>query len=222
MAEFALGLLEGREHEAVARRIAADPLLATDLRRWQLRLAGLDAGFADQTPPPGVLSQLERRLFAPSRATEGGWWNNLPLWRGLATAGFLVAAVAVGFNLMQPRIDADQLATQLVAALAAQEGSGIEFVALYDPEAGTVRIRAMSGTVAPDRDLELWYIEGDEAPVSMGVVPIDGRAEIVLGPEARTRIGEGVVLAVTLEQKGGSPTGAPGGPVVAAGSATPI
>ena len=74
----------------------------------------------------------------------------------------------------------------------------------------------------PDKDYELWYIEGDDPAVSMGVIPVDQRIEIPLDAGARAKFGEGTVLAVTLEQKGGSPTGVAQGPIVAVGAATPI
>ena len=223
VAEFAAGLLVGREQEDAARRIAASPTLQAELRFWRQGLGGLDSEFSEEAPPPSALGRIEQALFGPAQSgSAGGWWNSLVVWRGLATAGFAAAVVAIGFNLMQPRVDPEAFATQLVAALAAQEGSGIEFVALYDPSAGTVRITALSGSVAADRDLELWYIAGDEPAVSMGVVPVDQRAEIALAPEARERFDAGLVLAVTLEQKGGSPTGVAQGPIVAVGAATPI
>jgi anti-sigma-K factor RskA len=220
--EFALGLLDAAEHRRMAARIAADPALRAELRLWQNRLSGLDSRFAEEVAPAGLLPKLESRLFG-SPAAAGGWWDSLALWRSLAAGGIAVAAVAVGFNMMQPRpIDPEEFATQLVAALEAQEGSGVEFVALYDPGTGHVRLTALSGEVAPDRDLELWYIKDDEPAVSMGVLPVDGRTEIVLAPEAKAKFDEGIVLALTLEQKGGSPTGVAQGPIVAVGSATPI
>ncbi len=222
--EFALGLLDAAEHARLARRIAADPVLRAELRLWQSRLASLDDGFAEQFPPAGVFERIESRLFGASRpAAPTGWWDSLNLWRGLATGATAVAVLAIGFNLMQPaRIDPEEFATQLVAALQSQEGSGIEFVALYDAASGTVRLTSLAGEVAPDRDLELWYIRDDEPAVSMGVVPLDQRTEIDLAPDAQAKFGEGIILALTLEQKGGSPTGVAQGPIVAVGAATPI
>jgi anti-sigma-K factor RskA len=56
----------------------------------------------------------------------------------------------------------------------------------------------------------------------MGVVRVDQRLAITLGPRQRQVIGNGTVFAVTLEPEGGSPSGKPTGPVVAKGTATPI
>ena len=56
----------------------------------------------------------------------------------------------------------------------------------------------------------------------MGVIPVNARLEIPLDAEAKASIGPGTVLAVTLEQTGGSPTGVAQGPIVALGPATAI
>ena len=85
-----------------------------------------------------------------------------------------------------------------------------------------MRLLGLSGEAVPDKDFELWYIKGDEPAVSMGVIPVDARTEIALDPEARAKFDEGTILAVTLEQKGGSPTGVAQGPIVSVGAATRI
>jgi anti-sigma-K factor RskA len=51
----------------------------------------------------------------------------------------------------------------------------------------------------------------------MGVIPPGPSAHIEVSPEARRKFATGAVLAVSLEPTGGSPTGQPTGPVVAAG-----
>lgn len=222
VAEYALDLLEGSERAALARRIATEPALAADLKFWRHRLAMMDPEFAEVAAPGTVLARVEARLFGSTPASAGGWWNSLALWRGLAGAAAAVAVIAIGFNIMQPRFDAQTAATQLVAALQAQEGSGVEFVAFYDTGTQTVRLLGLQGAAVPDKDYELWYIRGDEPAVSMGVIPVDQRTEIPLDTAARAKISEGTILAVTLEQKGGSPTGVAQGPIVAVGKATPI
>ena len=222
VAEYALGLLEGGERAALARRLATEPALASDLRLWRSRLATLDNEFAEVAAPAGVLPRVESRLFASATERSGGWWNSLALWRGLTAAAAAVAVVAVGVNLMQPRVDPNVLATQLVAAIQAQEGSGIEFVALYDQASGEVRITSLRGDAVPNKDFELWYIKGEQPAVSMGVIPVNERMEIPLDAAAKANIEPGTIFAVTLEQKGGSPTGQAQGPIVAVGTATPI
>jgi len=220
VAEYALGLLGEAERVAVARRLAAEPALAADLRLWRIRLATLDSEFAEVAPPAHLLQRIEQRLHG--RAARTSLWDSLAMWRSLAGIAAAVAVVAVGFNVMTPRVDPDALAVQLVAALQSQEGSGVEFVAVYDQYRGEVRITSLQGSAVPEKDYELWYIKGDEPAVSMGVIPVNQRFEIPLDAEAKAKLEAGTVLAVTLEQKGGSPTGVAQGPIVAVGAATPI
>jgi anti-sigma-K factor RskA len=220
VAEYALGLLEGSERAMMAHRIASEPALAREMVLWRERLSTLDHEFTEAQAPASAFTRIERRLFG--EAVRNGWWNSLAVWRGFAGAAAAIAVVAVGFNVLTPRPDATALATQLVAALQANEGSGVEFVAFYDQQSGAVRITSLSGQALADKDYELWYIKGDAPAVSMGVLPIDQRREIPLDAAAKAGIEAGTTLAVTLEQKGGSPTGVAQGPIVAVGKILPI
>jgi anti-sigma-K factor RskA len=65
--------------------------------------------------------------------------------------------------------------------------------------------------------LELWLIEGDAAPVSLGVLPEAPQARVPLDRALAARIAAGALLAISDEPEGGSPTGAPTGAVLAAG-----
>jgi anti-sigma-K factor RskA len=221
VAEYVLGLLAADEHVRIGRMIEADPALHAELHFWQSRFTALDADYAEVTPPARLLAAIEARAFGTDPRPRS-LWDNLVLWRGIAAGALAVAVAAIGFNLMQPGFDADQMAVQLVAALEAQEGSGVEFVAIYDQARGQVRITSLMGQAVPEKDFELWYINGDAPAVSMGVVPVNARLEIVLDAADRANIGPGTVLAVTLEQTGGSPTGTAQGPIVAVGPAVAI
>lgn len=222
VAEYVLGLLSASEHERIGRLIENDPALRAERDFWVSRFAALNAEYEETPVPAHLYAAIEARAFGDvvrAGRPAVSFWENLIVWRGIAAGAVAVAVAAVGFNLMQPRFDADQMAVQLVAALQSHEGSGIEFVALYDEGSGQVRITSLKGAAIPDKDFELWYINGDQPAVSMGVIPVNERREIAVDP---TVIAPGTVLAVTLEQTGGSPTGVAQGPIVAVGSATPI
>ena len=221
VAEYVLGLLSASEHERVGRLIENDQNLRAERDFWVSRFAALNAEYEETPVPAHLYAAIEARAFGDVVRVGRSlpWWESLMVWRGIAAGALAVAVAAVGFNLMQPRFDANTMAVQLVAALQAHEGSGIEFVALYDEGSGQVRITSLKGAAVPDKDFELWYINGDQPAVSMGVIPVNERREITVDPAV---IGPGTVLAVTLEQPGGSPTGVAQGPIVAVGSATPI
>ncbi|SEP67999.1 Anti-sigma-K factor RskA [Devosia sp. YR412] len=217
VAEYVLGLLSSSEHARVGSLIDNDQGLRAERDFWLSRFSSLNDEFVE-TPVPGhIYSAIAKRVFGEQRTS---FWENLMVWRGIAAGALAVAVAAVGFNLAQPAPDSGALATQLVAALEG-EGSNVKFVALYDGT-GNVRLTALSGDDLPGQDYELWAIQGDNAPVSMGVIPVSERSAITLSPEVMQGWGEGSVLAISIEPDGGSPTGAPTGPVVATGVATPI
>jgi anti-sigma-K factor RskA len=203
--------------------IENDQALRAERDFWVSRFAALNAEYEEVPVPEHILQAIEARAFGDhiARPTTS-LWDSLLLWRGIAAGALAVAVVAVGVNLAQPRFNADQMAVQLVAALQAQEGSGIEFLAVYDQAQGEVRITSLEGAAVPDKDFELWYINGDQPAVSMGVIPVNQRLEISLDPSTQAHIGPGTVLAVTLEQTGGSPTGQAQGPIVSVGSAVAL
>lgn len=218
-AEYALGVLPDAERQAVRARLKSEPALRSELSFWRRRLASLDNEFTETSAPAAVWSRIEQRLFTGQ--AKAGWWNSLVLWRTVAAGALAVAAVAVAINPTTPRPDPKAFAAELVAALTA-EGSNVSFVALYSSTSGELRLTPLSGEQPSDKDFELWAIEGTNAPRSMGVVAVNARNDVKIAPDILVDFGEGTTLAVTLEQKGGSPTGAPQGTLVAAGKATQI
>lgn len=218
VAEYVLGLLDPAEQAQMRARLAVEPLLRAELRLWRTRLSSLDDNFAETPAPAAVLDRVEARLFPASLPARRGFWQSLALWRGLAAACLVVAVVAVGYDVLAPR---GLTGPELVAALEAQ-GSDVKVVAFYDAAAGTVRLAPLSGQPVPGKDYELWAIKGKNAPVSMGVIPVNATTTIKLSPSLQQGFDAGTVLALTLEQPGGSPTGVAQGPLVASGAATRI
>lgn len=222
VAEYVLGLLSTSEHTRVGRQIEADAGLRAERDFWVSRFAALNAEY-EETPVPGhIYAAIEARAFGDvvRERPMARLWDSLMLWRGLTAGALAIAIAAIGFSVLQPASDVSSLTTQLVAALE-EEGSPVKFVALYDGS-GNVRLTALSGDAVPDRDFELWAIQGGNDPISMGVIPVDQRVAVDIAPEVMAGWGEGSVLAITLEQKGGSPDGNPHGPIVAKGAVTKI
>lgn len=221
VAEFVLGLLDTAEQQRVGRLIEADPALTREKLFWEQRLSALDVAFAEAKPPATVYGQIERRLFGATVSANPFHivWDSLLLWRGLAAGALAVAVVAIGMNLSQAPADPASQPGSLVALLS-EEGSNVKFVALYDRETQSVKLTSLSGDAVADRDFELWAIQGGNKPVSLGVIPLNTPTAVSISADVLANWGEGSVLAVTLEPKGGSPSGDPTGPIVAKGAVT--
>lgn len=217
-AEYVVGVLPSDERQAVSRRIENEDAFARLVDRWEVHLAPMAEAYQPVEPPETVKPAIDRRLFAspaPGASTSaGGLWASLAFWRGLAVAAIAAFAVYVALPFVRP--PAEQPEMRLIASLAA-DASDVRYLAMYDAAHRQVSLSHVSGERAAGRDFELWMIEGQNPPVSMGVIPSGATVHIVITPEIQEKLASGAVLAISLEPTGGSPTGQPTGPVVAAG-----
>ena len=101
--------------------------------------------------------------------------------------------------------------------LSGEASATINLLAQYDADRGVLKFTPVAASQPEARSLELWLIEGNNPAISLGVLPQSGEGEIVVAPALRSKIGEGVTLAVSVEPPGGSPTGTATAPVVSAG-----
>lgn len=88
--------------------------------------------------------------------------------------------------------------------------------ATYDEATGRLFVEREAGAAASGRDLELWLIARDDAPVSLGVLPDEERGVLPVPDTLRDRFA-GSAIAISDEPEGGSPTGAPTGDILAVG-----
>ncbi|WP_303808498.1 anti-sigma factor domain-containing protein [Sandarakinorhabdus limnophila] len=203
--DHALGGGSRAERKAAELRLLSDPEVRAAVERWQTLLAPLDDVTPGVAPPPSVLAAIAAEVEPQPRRAAA-----LP---AVAVAALVQpGAVAPGV----PATVADGPA--LVATLADADGKPL-IAAAFDPANGQVRLapvsasdKATGGTVP-----ELWVIEGKNPPRSLGVIDIAvGRSQTI--PRDRLAgLKPGVILAISIEPTGGSPTGAPTGPVIATG-----
>lgn len=215
-AEYVLGVLPATERQTASRRIDTEAVFARMVDGWEVHLSPIGAAYPEIEPPASVKVAVDRRLFeSPTTApvqTRSGLWSSLAFWRGLATAAIAALAIYIAVPYINPPVEQPRL----VASLAA-EGSDVKYLAVYDAAHHEVSLSHVSGERASGKDFELWMIEGKNAPVSMGVIPAGATTRLTISPVVQQKLAQGAVLAVSLEPAGGSPTGQPTGPVVAAG-----
>ncbi|QDZ09168.1 anti-sigma factor [Sphingomonas panacisoli] len=209
-AELAIGLLEGEERAAALRRVLADPAFAREVESWRNRLAGLFDDYREVAAPDAVAV----RLAAPVETSRPR-----SAWPILALATALAAAVAL-FVVVRPGpaplpIPVVQPHRMMVASLMMTDKS-TSVAALVDMTTGEMSIP--DADMAPDgKSAELWMIGDDGVPKAMGLLAAQGASRMTLTSDQRRQLAAGVTLAVSVEPIGGSPTGKPTGPVVAAG-----
>lgn len=212
-AEYALGTLSPRARRHLAGIARRNATVGEALHGWELRLAALGNAVPPVNPSPrvwtGIVSRLGFAAVSPDR--DAPWWSSLKLWRGLAIAS-TVAMLALGVVHFNAHIEPS--GPSLVVVLAGPDARPA-LIATAAPGERTLTFKAMGPLqVASDRSLELWALPTGAAPRSLGLLPPGGSGRLVLPAAALEAIS---ALAVSLEPAGGSPTGAPTGPVLYSG-----
>jgi anti-sigma-K factor RskA len=220
-AEYVLGVLAAQERREVARRLEQEPALASEVAFWEERLGGLADTVAPVAPPQTAWSRIEAAIGAPT-ATPGAAsvWQSLAFWRsfGIASATLAAASIAaLAYIGLVPSARAP-----LMATLGGSAGQPNFVAAVTATGNGLVVVPAALLTNDP-RAFELWLIPaGETRPRSLGLVQPGQPIRLNIPPDLAGRLTRDATLAVSLEPPGGSPTGAPTGPVIASGKLTSL
>lgn len=195
-AEYVLGTLPLADRAAVETRIRRDAHFALAVTAWENRLAALNDSYHD-APAPDLFPKIEARLFGvPARKPSfwKGWFAGVAVATSLGLALFIYLPGPAFVPLTSLAADDTELRYDV-----ALRGDTLRISRVAGPQAAAGQVH------------EVWLIVGNAAPVSLGLV--EGTETTLTG----TGLSAGMVLAVSLEPQGGSPTGAPTGPVLVTG-----
>ena len=213
-AQYVLGTLRGRARERFERLARSDAALGDAVRQWEERLVPLAEALPPVRPPRRVWQAILRRIRGSGARARSALWSSLGLWRGLALAG-LAAAFVLAVALFTPAPERPE--GTLVVVLAAQDAKPA-LVASADRTGRVLTVKAIAPVeLAADRALELWALPDRGNPRSLGLVAATGVVRLALPAPADEALQSVPALAVSLEPRGGSPTGQPTGPVLYTG-----
>jgi len=220
-ADYVAGTLRGPARRRFESLLSAHPLMRAAVRDWQARLMPLTVAIEPEKPPPAVWARIEARIggsavaaAARSEPAPSNWWGQLAFWRGLSA----VAAMAViGLSVLLTSPGPAQPPVVVVLSATGTAAGGVvpaSFVASISSDGRAMVTKPLVNVnLEAGRALELWAVPGEGAPRSLGLISASGTTIVKRG-----RVLENTTaLAVSLEPAGGSPTGAPTGPVLWAG-----
>jgi len=227
-AEYVLGTLPSAERAAIALRSRHDKPLAAAIEAWERRFAPLAETVAAREAPGHVWARIEQRLDgmgqddmgqgpAAAIARLAGAERRMRRWRATAIAASALAASLVLFvgvrELSRPASE------KALVAVLQKDAQSPAFLVSVDLEKKLLTIRAVAAPPQPGKSYELWLVHDElKAPRSLGL--IGGGPFTVIHPKLAAYAPQTIkqaTLAVSLEPEGGSPTGAPTGPVLYAG-----
>lgn len=217
-AEYALGLLGGAERAEAHALATSDPEFRAEVDGWTARLSPMLDEVEPAAPP--------ERLWRMIEAATGGVGDNVValrrrvnLWRGVS-AGMTALAATLAVVLLQPTPQAPvQNSAAPMVAMVSDEDKTMTVVANWDPDDRQL-VLAMAGDMPedPGKAHELWVIPEGGAPRSLGTMADRRMSRMELAETLAELLRKGATIAISVEPPGGSPTGAPTGPVIASGT----
>jgi len=209
-AQYVLGTLRGRARRRFERVCARNAKALDAVRQWEDRLVDLLAGVVPVAPSAVVWDQIKFRVRRDRALRPKRVFATFGNWRFALAAG--IAALAIAFGLWT---GFGPTTAQPLASFWNQEQGQ-----LWNIEAPRNRVElriAAAENLQLDaaRAYELWALPADgAAPVSLGLMPKSGRITLELNDAQRMALSRSRKIAISLEPPGGSPTGAPTGPVL--------
>lgn len=211
--EYLLGTLRGPARRRFERTLRHEPLVALRHQYWQQLFALRYANGIAVQPSASVWRRLSRELELQRYRTP--WFRRIGIWQIWAGAATAALMLALSFNILQPRFAPEF--TEI--AQLSGEDKNVIVTASFSDNGKQLALRAGRPIVAgPNQSYELWLLpESGEAPISLAVLgQLD--SQFTLPTAYAQRILSGAKFAVSVEPAGGSPTGAPTGPVILVGA----
>lgn len=207
-AEYVLGTLRGQARRRFEKWRANTPGVEERCRFWEANLMRLAKGLRPIRPPPHVWQGIRARLNLSRRDQKR---------RGRPWAIAASLLLVVGLSAVLYWRSTEQGRLTAVAMISAPTGAELWEVDVYRDRGRLVMRTEQVPAHAADRDFELWALPAGGKPVSLGVMPGAGTAELQLSDIQKKALANSAQVAITVEQRGGSPSGQPtGSPVYVA------
>ncbi|KZN13414.1 anti-sigma factor [Marinomonas sp. TW1] len=220
-AEYVLGTLSQDDRQWVADRAQQDDELQLAIDRWQAHFVGLNEYVTDERPRADLLADILAKIPAqPGSEVQAHGRDEVSLlrqqlsrWRRLTFASVAMAACLLVMLVINP-FTSTSPESPFVAVFQADDQQPA-FIMSLNLETRALTVRSVTAKNPQGKTYQLW-IKSDEIgpnPRSLGVLGS------VLEPVQRqvdfdANIIRHATFGISVEPKGGSPTGLPTGPAI--------
>lgn len=222
VAEFVLGTLPKEERDVLQARRAREPELEALIQQWEARLAGMLDMIAPIEPGPELFARIQRTIDQQQAATEssGAAPDNvvslrkqLARWRWSTAIASAAALVLVAVLATQPEPVPQ---AQSFVAVFQHNDEQPAFLLTVDLESRQLNIQPVTAEPEQDKSYQLWIVAEDLGPNprSVGVMDDNFTLDQAALRDYDPELLRGATFGISLEPRGGSPTGQPTGPAI--------
>lgn len=215
-AEFVLGTLPIEDRQRVQRLRTTHPELDAQILQWESRLSALNDEIEPVDPAPGLFARIERSIDQLEQASSQHnevvrLRQQVSRWRLSTAATSIAAMLLIAVMMLAPTPTESPY-----VAVFQHNDEQPAFLLTVDLARKQLNIQPVTARPAGNQSYQLWIKDDELGPTPRSVGVLNEHFEV--DPAALTNYDAELLrratFGISLEPRGGSPTGQPTGPAL--------
>ncbi|WP_278800807.1 anti-sigma factor [Marinobacter nauticus] len=215
-AEFVLGTLPVEDRQRVQRLRTTHPELDAQILQWESRLSALNDEIEPVDPAPGLFARIERSIDQLEQASSQHnevvkLRQQVSRWRLSTAAASIAAILLIAVMMLEPTPTKSPY-----VAVFQHNDEQPAFLLTVDLARKQLNIQPVTARPAGNQSYQLWIKDDELGPTPRSVGVLNEHFEV--DPAALTNYDAELLrratFGISLEPRGGSPTGQPTGPAL--------
>ena len=215
-AEFVLGTLPIEDRQRVQRLRTTHPELDAQILQWESRLSALNDEIEPVDPAPGLFARIERSIDQLEQASSQHnevvrLRQQVSRWRLSTAATSIAAMLLIAVMMLEPTPTESPY-----VAVFQHNDEQPAFLLTVDLARTQLNIQPVTARPAGNQSYQLWIKDDELGPTPRSVGVLNEHFEV--DPAALTNYDAELLrratFGISLEPRGGSPTGQPTGPAL--------
>ncbi|WP_370230848.1 anti-sigma factor [Marinobacter nauticus] len=215
-AEFVLGTLPVEDRQRVQRLRTTHPELDAQILQWESRLSALNDEIEPVDPAPGLFARIERSIDQLEQASSQHnevvrLRQQVSRWRLSTAAASIAAMLLIAVMMLEPTPTKSPH-----VAVFQHNDEQPAFLLTVDLARKQLNIQPVTARPAGNQSYQLWIKDDELGPTPRSVGVLNEHFEV--DPAALTNYDAELLrratFGISLEPRGGSPTGQPTGPAL--------